>query len=112
MDEYQESEGSEPGFSGTHSRLAYVFYRSDDPDNAIAEARTALSLDPQNAEAYRYLGLGLYSRGEYPAAMHAFDESLARNSRNAYVLNDLGIALHDLGSREAAGDGLPQGHSA
>ncbi len=102
LDEYQESEGSEPGFSETHSRLAYVFYRSDDPDDAIAEARTALSLDPQNAEAYRYLGLGLYSRGEYPAAMHAFDESLARNSRDAYVLNDLGIALHDLGSREAA----------
>jgi Flp pilus assembly protein TadD len=42
-----------------HSALAYIFYRLDDGPNAIAEARTALSLDPKNAEAYQYLRLGL-----------------------------------------------------
>ena len=40
-----------PGLSDTHSRLAYLFYPSDDADNAIAEARTALSIDAKNAEA-------------------------------------------------------------
>jgi hypothetical protein len=43
-----------PGLSDTHSRLAYR--RSDHADNAIAEVRTALSVDPKNAEAYPFLG--------------------------------------------------------
>ncbi len=61
-----------PGLSDTHSRLAYLFYRSDDADNAIAETRTALSIDPKNVEAYRFLGLGLYANGQYSAAVRAF----------------------------------------
>ena len=40
-----------PDFPENHSSLAYIFYRLDDGPNAIAEARTALSMDPQNAEA-------------------------------------------------------------
>ena len=55
---YQNSQQLMPGLSDVHSRLAYVFYRDDDPDDAIAEARTALSIDPRNAEAYRFLGSG------------------------------------------------------
>ena len=46
-------------------------------EDALAEARTALSMDPANAEAYRYLGLALYANGHYDAAVHAFDESKA-----------------------------------
>src|ERR1700690_1091733 len=42
LDSYQDSEDRMPGLSDVHSRLAYLFYRDDDPDNAIAEARTAL----------------------------------------------------------------------
>ncbi|MGA7302869.1 MAG: tetratricopeptide repeat protein, partial [Candidatus Sulfotelmatobacter sp.] len=68
-----------PDLPENHSSLAYIFYRLDDGPNAIAEARTALSMDPQNAEAYQFLGLALYSNGQYAAAVHAFDESLARD---------------------------------
>ena len=35
------------------------------PTTPSSEARTALSMDPKNAEAYRYLGLALYSAGRY-----------------------------------------------
>ena len=69
-----------PDLPENHSSLAYIFYRLDDGPNAIAEARTALSMDPQNAEAYQFLGLALYSNGQYGAAVHAFDESLARDA--------------------------------
>ena len=55
-----------PGLSDVHSRLAYLLYRADDADSAIAEARTALSIDPRNAEAYRFLGLGLYANASIP----------------------------------------------
>ncbi len=91
-----------PGLSDVHGRLAYLFYRSDDADSAIAEARTALSIDPKNAVAYRFLGLGLYSNGKYTAAVHAFRESLAREPNNADVYYDMGITLRDTGDVDAA----------
>src|SRR4029077_13505208 len=78
LDAFTESSLLIPGFPETHSQLSYLFYRTDDSAEALAEARTALSMDPANAEAYRYLGLALYSGGHYDAALHAFDEALAR----------------------------------
>ena len=43
LDEFTEAVRLMPGFPDAHNRLAYVFYRTDDVDAAIAEARTALS---------------------------------------------------------------------
>jgi tetratricopeptide (TPR) repeat protein len=91
-----------PDLPENHSSFAYIFYRLDDGPNAIAEARTALSMDPQNAEAYQYLGLALYSNGQYAAAAHAFDESLARDAQNSDTYYDLGITLHAAGNQSAA----------
>lgn len=91
-----------PDLPENHSSFAYIFYRLDDGPNAIAEARTALSMDPQNAEAYQFLGLALYSNGQYDAATHAFDESLARDPANPDTYYDLGIALHAAGNQTAA----------
>ena len=70
-----------PGLSDVHSRVAYLLYRADDADGAIAAARTALSIDPRNAEAYRFLGLGLYASARYMAAIHAFRESLTLSAQ-------------------------------
>ena len=50
-----------PDLPENHNAMSYLFYRLDDGPNAIAEARTALSIDPKNGEAYQYLGLGHYS---------------------------------------------------
>jgi tetratricopeptide (TPR) repeat protein len=91
-----------PDFPENHSNLAYIFYRVDDGPNAIAEARTALSMDPQNAEAYRFLGLALYSTGQYGASTHAFVESLAREAANPDTYYDLGITLHADGKLDNA----------
>jgi tetratricopeptide (TPR) repeat protein len=91
-----------PDFPENHSTLAYIFFRLDDGPNAIAEARTALSMDPQNAEAYQFLGLGLYANGQYSAAVHAFVESLARDAADPDTYYDLGIALHSDGNLPAA----------
>src|SRR5256886_3761014 len=96
FDEYSTSRDELPGSSDTHSRLAYVFYRYDDADKAVAEARTALSIDPTNAEAYRYLGLGLYASHKDAGALHAFEESLAREPKRAEVYYDIAI-LRDKG---------------
>ncbi|HEY3974359.1 MAG TPA: tetratricopeptide repeat protein [Candidatus Sulfotelmatobacter sp.] len=106
FDELAEATRLMPEFPENHGALAYLFYRLDDGPNAIAEARTALSLDPKNAEAYQFLGLGLYSNGQYGAAVHAYEESLARNPGddrgNADTYYDMGIALHADGNLPGA----------
>jgi tetratricopeptide (TPR) repeat protein len=102
FDELTEATQLLPDLPENHGALAYLFYRTDDGPNAIAEARTALSIDPGNAEAYQFLGLGLYSNGQYEAAVHAYGESLARDrgndNGNADTYYDMGIALHAAGN--------------
>jgi tetratricopeptide (TPR) repeat protein len=102
IDEFTRSAQLMPDFPENHGSLAYIFYRLDDPSDSIAEARTALSMDPQNAEAYQFLGLGLFSDGQYGAAVHAFIESLARDAGNPDTYYDLGITLHADGNLPAA----------
>jgi tetratricopeptide (TPR) repeat protein len=102
MDEFSESARLTPGFPETHSRLAYLFYRSDDSANTIAEARTALSMDPGNAEAYRYLGLGLVGTGKTYAALNAYEQSLIREPENPDTYYDIGIARREVGDLRGA----------
>ena len=106
LDEFMESSRRMPGFPETHSQLAYLFYRTDDSEDALKEARTALSMDFANAEAYRYLGLALYANGHYDAALHAFEEALAREPAgslaNADVYFDMGITHRDQGDLRRA----------
>ena len=102
IDEITLSAQLMPDFPENHSSLAYVFYRVDDPSDSIAEARTALSMDPQNAEAYQFLGLAFFSDGQYGASAHAFDESLAHDADNPDTYYDLGITLHADGNLPAA----------
>ena len=101
LDAFTESSRLMPGFPETHSQLSYLFYRTDDSQAALAEARTALSMDPANAEAYRCLGLALYAEGHYDAALHAFDEAIGREPAgslaNADVYFDMGITQRDKG---------------
>jgi tetratricopeptide (TPR) repeat protein len=99
FDELKEATRIMPDLAENHGAMAYLFFRLDDGPNAIAEARTALSIDPKNAEALQYLGLGLYSNYQYGASVHAYVESLARDRDNhdrdnADTYYDMGIALH------------------
>jgi tetratricopeptide (TPR) repeat protein len=102
FDALSESAHRMPGFAETHGELSYYFYRNDDADSALAEARTALSIDPANAEAYRYLGLAHYAAGHYEAALNAFEKSLEREPDNADVYFDMGIAQRDKGDLRRA----------
>jgi tetratricopeptide (TPR) repeat protein len=102
FDEYSEAKRYMPALPEVHSRLAYDFYVSNDGDNTIAEARTALSLDPRNAEGYRDLGLGLTLSEKFDAAQHAFEESLRLQKNNPETY--FGIAK----MREARHDSVPR----
>src|SRR5438874_8564262 len=58
---FRSSKHLEADFVEVHNRLALTFYQADDGDNAIGEARTALSMDFDDGDAYRMLGLGHYA---------------------------------------------------
>ncbi len=58
-------------------------------------------MDFKDAEAYRMLGLGHYANEEYPAALNAFQESLARDPGNADVYYEMGLAEQELDSDQA-----------
>jgi tetratricopeptide (TPR) repeat protein len=90
-DAYADAAELNPGFPEVHSGMSSIFSRWNDGQNAVAEARTALSLDPKNAEAYRYLGLALFVTDKYSAALNALQKSLARDPRRADTYYDLGL---------------------
>ncbi len=102
FDAFSDAVRQMPGFAELHGELSYYFYRSNDSDNALAEARTALSIDPANAEAYRFLGLAHYADGHYDAAINAYDESLEREPDNPDVYFDIGITQRDKGDMRRA----------
>ncbi len=102
VDVLGESLRLKPSFSETHSQLSYVFYRTGDSDYALAEARTALSMDPTNAAAFRYLGLAHYADGHYEAALNAFQHSLELEPESADVYFDIGVTQRDKGDLRRA----------
>jgi predicted O-linked N-acetylglucosamine transferase (SPINDLY family) len=73
-------------------------------DAVAAEAawRSALALDPANAEAMFYLGNAARERGDYSEAIRVYEEALRHQPGDAQLLNNLGLALEHSGDADAA----------
>jgi tetratricopeptide (TPR) repeat protein len=65
-----------PGSGDAHFCRATAFQSLDRAEEAIAEYRLALDLDPDNAPAANNLGIMLRDRGRLAAAEHAFRRAL------------------------------------
>ena len=59
------------------------------PELAIADFRKAIELDPRNAEAWMWLGLGLRKENKNVDARQAFEKSLQLNPRRAWAKQQL-----------------------
>jgi tetratricopeptide (TPR) repeat protein len=78
----------------SYVRAGNEFYRQGDADNAIAEYREALKLNPDNAEAHQKLGFLLYNVKDDPQqGMAHLRRAIALDSHNACAHYDLGLAL-------------------
>ena len=68
---------------------------------AQAEAlyREALAKDPDNVDAWHFLGVIALQRGDPAQAVHLISNALSRNASNAAAHNNLGNALVALGKR-------------
>jgi tetratricopeptide (TPR) repeat protein len=75
-------------------RAGNEFYRHGDADNAIAEYRRALELNPNSVEAHQKLGFLLYNVKDVPEeGMAHLLKTLELDPRNPQAHYDLGMAL-------------------
>ena len=66
--------------------------------------RSAIAVDPPNAEAHFHLGNLYRERNEHRSAIAEYESALGAAPDNASVLNNLGLALEASGERERALD--------
>lgn len=90
-----------PGGDGSPAQPARVVAAGD---VAVAEAawRSALAIDPANAEAMFYLGNAARERGDSAEAIRIYEAALRHHPGNAQLLNNLGLALEQSGDADAA----------
>ena len=71
----------DPTFPEAHTKLSFVYYRLDQQEDGLREAKAALALTPDNAEAHKNAGLAL-------ATMRKFDAHRSSMTR-PYVLSPI-----------------------
>ena len=71
-------------------------------DEAVAECREAIRLDPDDSVAYSFLGEILAEKGELAEALQTYGESLRLDPDDARILCWYADALNDLGRIDEA----------
>ena len=71
VEEQRESVRRFPGLAVVHKALAHALEGAGRTDDAIAEFREAVRLEPRFPSAYLYLGRALIEAGDYRAALEA-----------------------------------------
>jgi protein O-GlcNAc transferase len=92
------------GASASGWNLLGLALRGTDPDQAAAAWRSALSVDPSDAEAHFLLGNHYRERGQAQEAIAEYQTALGTAPDNTAVLNNLGLALEDAKERNRALD--------
>jgi tRNA A-37 threonylcarbamoyl transferase component Bud32 len=80
-------------------------------DRAVAAAREAIQLQPDDAMAHHNLGGALYNQGKLPEAIAAHREAIRLKSDSAEAHCNLGLVLRSRGEYAAAHDALRTGHA-
>ena len=82
-----------PGNARAFSNLAQAYLDELRSDQALAAARTALALDPNDADAHVHVGHALAIHGRYADAEAAYAEAVRLRPGHAEALNNWGVAL-------------------
>jgi Tfp pilus assembly protein PilF len=83
--------------SETHLRMAQQYLAANQPDLAVPELQKVITLDPVNAEAQGNLGVLLFFRQNYPAAVEHLRAAIAIRPGLPKIQALLGLAESRLG---------------
>lgn len=76
----------------SNNKLGMVFLRRNLFDEAIAEFKKAIEIDPEFIEAYNNLGYVLLKQKKYQEAIEAFSKGIKKDGNYADLHNNLGYA--------------------
>lgn len=99
---YAEVLREDADFPEVHTKLSYVLYRVGDSDEALHEAKTALTQNPEDAEAHKNAGLALYAAQKPDAAVSEYREALRIKPDYAAVRYDLGLVFDNMRDYDSA----------
>ena len=88
--------------------LAFVCGMQGKMQEMITLLKRAIAINPNYAEAYFNLGIGLKKQGNLQAAIDAYRQALVINPNYAEAYNNLGITLQGHGDLQAAIDAYRQ----
>jgi len=91
-----------PDFPYAHGQLSYAYYRMEDGERAVSEARVMVQLRPTSSDAHKFLGLGLSVEGDFSGALREYNEAVRLNPSNAHVYYDIGVLRVDQSNWESA----------
>jgi superkiller protein 3 len=90
------------GSAAAHGNLGAALAEQGKLDEAIAECRQAIALDPKLAESHNGLGSALRGQGKLDEAIAEYRKVIALDPKNALAHNTLGFALHNQGKLDEA----------
>jgi len=86
----------------SYSNLGYTLLTQGKPDEAIANYRKALAINPDFAEAHNDLGIALQEQGKLDEAVASYRMAISLKTDFAWAHNNLGNALQDQGKIDEA----------
>ncbi len=88
--------------SGEHCRIAKEHLKEGRVDEALASARQAIAANPQDADAYLVLGIGLCRNGLLPDGVAALQSAVRLRPESKAAQQNLGTACEATGAWEEA----------
>jgi Tfp pilus assembly protein PilF len=85
-----------------HNKLGGALRAKGRLDEAMAEYRRAIAVDPKYTQAHLNLGNSLYAKNRLDEAMAEYRQAITLDPKSALAHNNLGTVLHAKGQLDAA----------
>jgi tetratricopeptide (TPR) repeat protein len=93
-----------PPTANLHHVLGLIYLEQGHTDRALEQLGAADHLAPQRPEILRSLGDAHHAAGDYPSAVHSYEQALAVAPRNPDIWTNLGNTFHATDDLEKARD--------
>jgi tetratricopeptide (TPR) repeat protein/serine/threonine protein kinase len=97
-----DKENDDSKLAEHHRQQAMDLGRAGRTDEAIAQGRKSVELDPRNAEAHVMLGALLHAKGQVDETIACWRKAIELDPKNAKTHDNLGVLLHGKGELDEA----------